>query len=82
MNWVGNRKDRLTMTENELQKLYEKHKEHLIDAPWIMGILIMLTFKNNYTYDEFDTILTKLENGTLTKEEFLKKEMEINDNDV
>lgn len=61
------------MTENELQKLYEKHKERLIDAPWIMAILIMLTFKNNYTYDEFDTILTKLENGTLTKEEFLKE---------
>ena len=70
------------MTENELQTLYEKHKERLIDAPWIMAIMIMLTFKNNYTYDEFDTILTKLENGTLTKEEFLKKEMETNDNDV
>ena len=70
------------MTENELQKLYEKHKKRLIGEPWIMAILIMLTFKNNYTYDEFDTILTKLENGTLTKEEFLKKEMEINDNDV
>lgn len=61
------------MTKNELQKLYEKHKERLIDAPWIMAIMTMLTFKNKYTYDEFDTILTKLENGTLTKEEFLKK---------
>lgn len=70
------------MTKKELQKLYEKHKERLIDAPWIMAIIIMLTFKNTYTYDEFDAILTKLENGTLTKEEFLKKEMKINDNDV
>lgn len=51
-----------------------KHKERLIDAPWIMAIMIMLTFKNKYTYDEFDTILTKLENGTLTKEEFWKRE--------
>ena len=66
------------MAENELQKLYEKHKERLIDAPWIMAIMIMLTFKNNYTYDEFDTILTKLENGTLTKEEFLKEEVNKN----
>ena len=70
------------MTKKELQKLYEKHKERLIDAPWIMAIIIMLTFKNTYTYDEFDAIPTKLENGTLTKEEFLKKEMKINDNDV
>lgn len=68
------------MTENELQKLYEKHKERLIDAPWIMAIIIMLTFKNKYTYDEFDTILTKLENGTLTKEEFLKEE--VNENEI
>lgn len=63
------------MTENELKKLYEKHKERLIDAPWIMFLVIMLTFKNKYTYDELDTILTKLENGTLTREEFLKKEV-------
>lgn len=62
------------MTENELQKLYEKHKERLIDAPWIMAIIIMLTFKNNYTYYEFDAILTKLENGTLTKEEYFKSQ--------
>lgn len=70
------------MNEKELKKLYERHKERLIDMPWIMAIMTMLTFKNTYTYDEFDTILTKLENGTLTKKEFLKKEMEINDNDV
>lgn len=68
------------MTEKELKKLYEKHKERLIDAPWIMAILTMLTFKNTYTYDEFDTILTKLENGTLTREEFLKKE--VNENGI
>ena len=36
----------------------------------------------NELIDEFDTILTKIENGALTKEEFLKKEMEINGNDV
>ena len=32
------------------------------------------------TLEELDAILTKLENGTLTKEEFLKEE--VNENEV
>lgn len=67
---------------DELKEMLDKHEKILKDNNWIQAIMILSLFGKNMTIEELDTILTKLENGTLTKEEFLKKEMEINDNDI
>lgn len=67
---------------DELKEMLDKHEKILKDNNWIQAIIVLSLFGKNMTIEELDTILTKLENGTLTKEEFLKKEMEINDNDV
>lgn len=67
---------------DELKDMLDKHEKILKDNNWIQAIIVLSLFGKNMTIEELDTILTKLENGTLTKEEFLKKEMEINDNDV
>lgn len=67
---------------DELKEMLDKHEKILKDNNWIQAIIVLSLFGKNMTIEELDTILTKLENGTLTKEEFLKKEMEINDNDI
>nr|DAZ75920.1 MAG TPA: hypothetical protein [Caudoviricetes sp.] len=67
---------------DELKEMLDKHEKILKDNNWIQAIMILSLFGKNMTIEEIDAMLTKLENGTLTKEEFLKKEMEINDNDV
>ena len=43
-------------------------------------MLILRLFGKNMTIEEVDSILTKLENGTLTKENILKKKA--NENEV
>lgn len=67
---------------DELKEMLDKHEKILKDNNWIQAIIVLSLFGKNMTIEELDAMLTKLENGTLTKEEFLKKEMEINDNDV
>ena len=64
----------------ELKEMLDKHKKILEGDNWIQAIIILSFFGENMTIEELDAILTKLENGTLTKEEFLKEEA--NENEV
>lgn len=64
----------------ELKEMLDKHKKFLEGDNWIQAIIILSLFGKNMTIEELDTILTKLENGTLTKEDILKKEA--NENEV
>ena len=59
----------------ELKEMLDKHKKILEGNNWIQAIIVLSLFGKNMTIEELDTILTKLENGTLTKEEFLKEEV-------
>lgn len=59
----------------ELKEMLDKHKKILEGDNWIQAIIILSFFGENMTIEELDAILTKLENGTLTKEEFLKEEV-------
>ena len=59
----------------ELKEMLNKHKKILEGDNWIQAIIILSLFGENMTIEELDAILTKLENGTLTKEEFLKEEV-------
>lgn len=56
------------------KEMLDKHEKILKDNNWIQAIIILSLFGKNLTIEELDAILTKLENGTLTKEEFLKEE--------
>ena len=58
----------------ELKEMLDKHKKILEGDNWIQAIIILSLFGKNMTIEELDAILTKLENGTLTKEDILKKE--------
>ena len=58
----------------ELKEMLDKHEKILKDNNWIQAIIILSLFGKNMTIEELDAILTKLENGTLTKEDILKKE--------
>lgn len=64
----------------ELKEMLDKHKKILEGDNWIQAIIILSLFEKNMTIEELDAILTKLENGTLTKEDILKKEA--NENEV
>ena len=64
----------------ELKEMLDKHKKILKGDNWIQAIIILSLFGKNMTLEELDAILTKLENGTLTKEDILKKEA--NENEV
>lgn len=57
----------------ELKEMLDKHEKILKDNNWIQSIIILSLFGKNMTIEELDAILTKLENGTLTKEDILKK---------
>lgn len=67
---------------DELKEMLNKHKKILEGNNWIQAIIVLSFFGRNMTIEELDILLTKLENETLNKEDFLKKKMEINDNDV
>lgn len=56
------------------KEMLDKHEKILKDNNWIQAIIILSLFGKNLTIEELDAILTKIENGTLTKEEFLKEE--------
>lgn len=58
---------------DELKEMLDKHEKILKDHNWIQAIIILSFFKKSITLKEIDTVLTKLENGTLTKEDILKK---------
>lgn len=60
------------------KEMLDKHEKILKDNNWIQAIIILSLFGKNMTVEELDTILTKLENGTLTKEDILKKEVNKN----
>lgn len=60
---------------DKLKEMLDKHDKILKDNNWIQAIIILSLFGKNMTIEELDAILTKLENGTLTKEEFLKEEV-------
>ena len=62
------------------KEMLDKHEKNLKDNNWIQAIIILSLFGKNRTIEELDAILTKLENGTLTKEEFLKEE--VNENGI
>ena len=64
----------------ELKEILNKHEKILKDNNWIQAIIILSLFGKNMTIEELDTILTKLENGALTKEDILKKKA--NENEV
>ena len=63
----------------ELKEMLDKHDKILKDNNWIQAIIILSLFGKNITIEELDAILIKLENGTLTKEEFLKEEVNENE---
>ncbi len=58
----------------ELKEMLDKHEKILKDNTWIQAIIVLSLFGKNMTIEELDVMLTKLENGTLTKEDILKKE--------
>lgn len=57
----------------ELKEILDKHEKIFKGNNWIQAIIILSLFGKNMTIEELDSILTKLENGTLTKEDILKK---------
>lgn len=58
---------------DELKEMLDKHEKIFKDNNWIQAIMILSLFGKNMAIEELDSILTKLENGTLTKEDILKK---------
>lgn len=58
---------------DELKEMLDKHEKILKDNNWIQAIMILSLFGKNMTIEEIDAMLTKLENGTLTKEDILKE---------
>lgn len=58
---------------DELKEMLDKHEKILKDNNWIKAVIILSLFGKNMTIEKLDTTLTKLENGTLTKEDILKK---------
>lgn len=58
---------------DELKEMLYKHEKIFKDNNWIQAIIILSLFGKSMTIEELDAILTKIENGTLTKEDILKK---------
>ena len=58
---------------DELEEMLDKHEKILKDNNWIQAIIVLSLFGKNMTIEEIDAMLTKLENGTLTKEDILKE---------
>jgi hypothetical protein len=58
---------------DELKEMLDKHEKILKDNNWIQAIIVLSLFGKNMAIEELDAILTKLENGTLTKEDILKE---------
>ena len=58
---------------DELKEMLDKQEKILKDNNWIQAIIVLSLFGKNMAIEELDAILTKLENGTLTKEDILKE---------
>lgn len=58
---------------NRLNELLNKHDGYLKSNNWVLFIIILALLWNEKDFNKLETILTKLENGTLTKEDILKK---------
>lgn len=58
---------------DELKEMLDKHEKILKDNNWIQAIIVLSLFGKNMTIEEIDAMLTKLENGTLIKEDILKE---------
>lgn len=58
---------------DELKEMLDKHKKLLEGNNWVLAIIVLIFIGTNKTIEELDTILTKLENGTLVKEDIKKR---------
>lgn len=58
---------------NRLNELLNNHEEYLKSNNWVLFIIILALFWSEENFNKSETIITKLENGTLTKEDILKK---------
>lgn len=58
---------------NRLNELLNNHEEYLKSNNWVLFIIILALFWSEENFNKLETIITKLENGTLTKEDILKK---------
>ena len=58
---------------DELKEMLDKHEKIFKGDNWIQAIMILSLFGKNMAIEELDSILTKIENKTLTKEDILKK---------
>lgn len=59
---------------NRLNELLNNHEEYLKSNNWVLFIIILALFWSEENFNKLEAIITKLENGTLTKENILKKE--------
>ena len=58
---------------NRLNELLNNHEEYLKSNNWVLFIIILALFWSEENFNKLETVITKLENGTLTKEDILKK---------
>ena len=58
---------------NRLNELLNNHEEYLKSNNWVLFIIILALFWSEENFNKLETLITKLENGTLTKEDILKK---------
>ena len=58
---------------DELKEMLDKHEKIFKGDNWIQAIMILSLFGKHMAIEELDSILTKIENETLTKEDILKK---------
>ena len=58
---------------NRLNELLNNHEEYLKSNNLVLFIIILALFWSEENFNKLETIITKLENGTLTKEDILKK---------
>ena len=58
---------------NRLNELLNNHEEYLKSNNWVLFIIILALFWSEENFNKLETVITKLENRTLTKEDILKK---------
>ena len=58
---------------NRLNELLNNHEEYLKSNNWVLFIIILALFWSEENFNKLEALITKLENGTLTKEDILKK---------
>ena len=58
---------------NRLNELLNNHEEYLKSNNWVLFIIILALFWSEENFNKLETLITKLENGNLTKEDILKR---------